>query len=273
MLQPAFASVAEGNLRATIPALLSSCPWRHQEAPEIPSRQSVRYTEGVNHDRSLRFDLDLSEALGRRMHPDALIVQEDRNLVMAGSGMLDLDAGVGLDAAYLAIAQHRPLPLGRYLLLRSRGENGYWTYQAVVHDLEAQPTCRAGNVRRSLTAILRDAINRGMGSLAVTPLGVFRTSGLSTEEMVEAFDASIMEIGVGLSSGLRLTLLLEEMDALEEISHMLRERLLRKASRSFRTVDGEAALVEVRQRGARLHCRFVPGSLSGYVVTRVDHVA
>jgi len=49
-----------------------------------------------------------------------MIVQEDRNLVMAGAGMLDLDSGDGLDAAYLAIADHRPLPLGRYLLLRSR---------------------------------------------------------------------------------------------------------------------------------------------------------
>ena len=241
--------------------------------PGFSSRYSVRYTEEVNHERSLRFDLDLSEALGHRLHPDALIVQEDRNLVMAGSGMLDLDAAVGLDAAYLAIAQHRPLPLGRYLLLRNRGEDAYWTYQAVVHDLEAQPTCRAGNVRRSLTAILRDAIKRGMGSLAVEPLGIFRTDGLTKEEMVEAFDASILEIGVGLTGGLRLILLLEGMDALEEISHLLRERLLRKASRSFRTVDGEAALVEVRQRGAKLHCRFVPGSLSGYVVTRVDHVA
>ena len=62
---------------------------------------------------SLRFDLDMVEALGRRLQTDAMIVQEDRNLVMAGSGMLDLDSDDGLDAAYLAIAEHRPLPLGR----------------------------------------------------------------------------------------------------------------------------------------------------------------
>ena len=101
---------------------------------------------------SLRFDLDVNEALGRRLHPDAMIVQEDRNLVMAGAGILDLDRGDSLDSAYLAIAEHRPLPLGRYLLLRSRGDEAYWTYQAVVHDLESKPSCRAGNVRRSLTA-------------------------------------------------------------------------------------------------------------------------
>jgi hypothetical protein len=225
----------------------------------------------VNHERSLRFDLDLHEALGRRLNPDALIVQEDRNLVMAGAGMIDLDAAVGLDAAYLAIAQHRPLPLGRYLLLRNRGDEAYWTYQAVVHDLEAQPTCRAGYVRRSLTAILADATKRGMSTLAVEPLGMFRTDGLTVEEMVEAFDASILEAATGLTAPVRLVLLLEQLDDLEEVSHLLRERLLRKSSRSFRTVDGEAALVEIRQRGARLHCRFVPGSLSGYVVTRVDH--
>jgi len=223
----------------------------------------------VTNANSLRFELDMVEALGRRLQPDAMIVQEDRNLVMAGGGVLDLDSEDGLDAAYLAIAEHRPLPLGRYLLLRSRGENAYWTYQAVVHDLEANPTCRAGNVRRSLTAILKDGVKRGMTSVTVEPLGLWRNRGLTIEEMVEAFEASIFEIAVNLRSQLRMTLLLEDIDALEEVSHLLRSRLLRKASRSFRTVDGEVALVEVRQRGFRLHCRFVPGSLSGYAVTCV----
>ena len=219
--------------------------------------------------KSLRFDLDMVEALGRRLQPDAMIVQEDRNLVMAGGGMLDLDSNDGLDAAYLAIAEHRPLPLGRYLLLRSRGDGAYWTYQAVVHDLETKPTCRGGNVRRSLTSILKDSVKRGMTSVTVEPLGVWRSRGLTLEEMVEAFEASVLEVSVNLGSPLRVTLLLEDMDALEEVSHLLRSRLLRKASRSFRTVDGDAALVEVRQRGFRLHCRFVPGSLSGYAITCV----
>ena len=219
--------------------------------------------------KSLRFDLDMVEALGRRLQPDAMIVQEDRNLVMAGGGMLDLDSNDGLDAAYLAIAEHRPLPLGRYLLLRSRGDEAYWTYQAVVHDLENKPTCRGGNVRRSLTSILKDSVKRGMTSVTVEPLGVWRSRGLTLEEMVEAFEASVLEVSVNLGSPLRVTLLLEDMDALEEVSHLLRSRLLRKASRSFRTVDGDAALVEVRQRGFRLHCRFVPGSLSGYAITCV----
>jgi hypothetical protein len=199
-----------------------------------------------------------------------MIVQEDRNLVMAGAGMLDLDSGDGLDAAYLAIADHRPLPLGRYLLLRSRGDEAYWTYQAVVHDLEVKPTCRTGNVRRSLTAILKDGVKRGMTSLTVEPLGVWRNRGLSIEEMVEAFEPAILELSAEIANPLRVTLLLDNMDALEEVSHLLRSRLLRKASRSFRTVDGDAALVEVQQRGVRLHCRFVPGSLSGYSITCVD---
>ena len=41
--------------------------------------------------KSLRFDLDLVEALGRRLQPDAMIVQEDRNLVMAGAGLSRID--------------------------------------------------------------------------------------------------------------------------------------------------------------------------------------
>jgi hypothetical protein len=224
----------------------------------------------VARDFSLRFDLDLNEALGRRLHPDAMVVQEDRNLVMASQSILDLDHHNGLDAAYLAIAEHRPIPLGRYLLLRNRGDEAYWTYQAVVHDLEAKPSCRAGNVRRALTAVLKDSVKRGMTSLTVEPLGVWRSRGLQIEEMVEAFESAVLEVSVGLGSPLRLTLLLDKMETVEEVSHLLRSRLLRKASRSFRTVDGEAALVEVKQRGFRLHCRFVPGSLSGYAVTCMD---
>jgi hypothetical protein len=219
---------------------------------------------------SLRLELDLNDAMGRRLLPEALIVQEDRNLVMTGAGILDLDAAVGIDAAYLAIAQHRPLPLGRYLLLRNRADEEHWTYQAVVHDLEGIPSCRAGNVRRSLTAILNDANKRGMSSLAVEPLGMWRSRGLTMEEMVEAFEATILEVSENLANTTRLTLLLEDMEVLEEVSNLLRSRILAKASRSFRTVDGDAALVEVRRRRAQLHCRFVPGSLSGYSVTRVD---
>jgi hypothetical protein len=218
----------------------------------------------------LRFDLDLSEALGRRLRPDAVIVQEDRNLVMGGVGVLDLDVDDDLDAAYKAIADHRPLPLGRYLLMRRRDDSADWTYQAVVHDLEKKPSSRPGNVRRSLTAILSDALKRGLVSLTVEPLGIWRSRGLTIEEMVEAFEATILEVSLDLEAPMRLTLLLDDLDTVEEVSHVLRSRLLRKASRSFRTVDNESALVEVRQRGARLHCRFVPGSLSGYSVTCVE---
>lgn len=219
---------------------------------------------------NLRFELDLSEALGRRLQPQAKIVQEDRNLVMGGQSVLDLDSHDDLDAAYLAIAEQRPLPLGRYLLRKNRGADADWTYQAVVHDLESKPSCRAGNVRRSLTAILKDAVKRGMMSVTVEPLGVWRNRGLTLEELVEAFEATILEVSVELGTSLQVTLLLETMDLLEEVSHLARSRLLRKASRSFRTVDGDSALVEIRQRGVRMHCRFVPGSLSGYAVTCVD---
>jgi hypothetical protein len=228
------------------------------------------YTGVVADQCCLRFDLDLNEALGRRLRPDAMVIQEDRNLMMGGVGILDVDGHDGLDAAYRTIAEQRPLPLGRYLLLRSRGDEAYWTYQAVVHDLEEKPSARPGNVRRSLTAILNDAIKRGMSSLTVQPLGIWRNRGLTVEEMVEAFEATILEVSLDLPSPMRLTLLLEDLDRLEEVSLLLRSRLLRKASRSFRTVDNDSALVEVRQRGARLHCRFVPGSLSGYAVTCVD---
>lgn len=204
------------------------------------------------------------------MQPDAKIVQEDRNLVMGGQSILDLDGSDDLDAAYLAIAEQKPLPLGRYLLLRNRRAEAAWTYQAVVHDLDHKPSCRAGNVRRSLTAILKDAVKRGMTSVTVEPLGVWRSRGLLLDEMVEAFEATILELSVELGSSLQVTLLLETMDLLEEVSHLARSRLLRKASRSFRTVDGDSALVEIRQRGVRMHCRFVPGSLSGYAVSCVD---
>jgi hypothetical protein len=97
-----------------------------------------------------RFDLDLRSALGRRTRPNAVVVQEDRNLVMGPQATLDLDAEDDLDAAYLAVRDHRPLALGGYLVRRGRGHNQPWTYQAVVHDFELAPSCRPGDVRRSL---------------------------------------------------------------------------------------------------------------------------
>jgi hypothetical protein len=221
---------------------------------------------------TLRLELDLRDSLGRRLRPDAVIVQQDRNLVLGEQGVLDLDVEDDLNAAYRAVAAHRPLALGRYLL-RSPGKTSqHWTYEAIVHDLETTPSSRPGDVRRSLTAILEDAPRRGIRTLASEPLGVFQHHGLTFEEMVEAVDSAIVELSAGIEASLRLTLLLEDLADLEEISHQLRSRVLRRASRSFRTVDGDAAVVEVRQGGARLHFRFVPGSLSGYLVTRVGSV-
>lgn len=221
----------------------------------------------------LRFDLDLLDSLGRRLNPDAVVVQEDRNLVMAAPSVLDAEASGDLDEAYRAVAAHRPLPQGRYVLLRPNTERPFWVYQAVVHDLDLRPTCRPGDVRRSLSAILADVVRRGLRSVTVESLGVWRGVGLSVEEMVGAFDAAILELSARLAGPLRITLLLNGLDEQEEVSHHLRSMILRKASRSFRTVGGDAAVVEVRRDDARLHVRFVPGSLSGYMVTRAGHVA
>ena len=220
---------------------------------------------------SFRFDLDVRDSLGRRLHPDALLVQEDRNLVMGPQDVLDLDSGDDLDAAYAAIREHRPLPLGRFLI-RRRPES-YWTYQAVVHHFELRPTCRPGDVRRSLMAIFSDAARRGLRGLAAEPLGAFQSKGLTLEEMVEAFDAAILESSTLLDVPVRLTLLLEDLEELEAVSHLVRSRVISRASRSFRTVSGDAAVVEIRNRDRRYHFRFVPGSLSGYLVTCSDVVA
>jgi hypothetical protein len=211
--------------------------------------------------------------LGQRLCPEAIVVQQDRNLVMGQQTELDLDDAGELEAAYATIASHRPLPLGRYLLRRN-GDPLLWTYQAVVHDLDLNPSCRPGDVRRSLIAILEDALRRKVTTIACEPLGSFRNVGIDFEEMVEAFDAAIVEVCVErLQTPLRLTLLLPGVEALEQVSHLLRSRILRRASRSFRTVNDDAAVVEVRQSGSRLHYRFVPGTLSGYMVTRVGDVA
>jgi hypothetical protein len=220
-----------------------------------------------------RLDLDLRDSLERRLRPDALVVQEDRNLVMGEQVVLDLDTEDSLDAAYLAIREHRPLTLGRYLVLRDRNGKGYWTYQAVIHDLELNPTCRAGDVRRSLTAIFKDAETRGFCVLASEPLGVFASRGLDVDEVVEAFDEAVLESSKTLDVPFRLTLLLNDLEQLEEVSHLLRSRVLSRASRSFRTVEGDAAIVEVRNQDQRFHVRYVPGSLSGYLLTRVTDVA
>ena len=219
---------------------------------------------------SFRFDLDLRDSLDRRLRPDALVVQEDRNLVMGGQAILDLDTEDDLDSAYLAGRDHRPIPLGQFLLLRARANTQYCTYQAVVHDFELEPTCRPGDVRRSLTGIVGDAAGRGLQTLASEPLGEWRGRGLHVEEVVDAFDSAILESSQVLDVPFRLILLLDGMDQLEEVSHHLRSRVLARASRSFRTVSDNAAVVEVRNEEHRFHFRFVPGTLSGYLVTRLD---
>lgn len=215
-----------------------------------------------------RFDLDLRSSLGRRTHPDALVVQDDRNLVMAPPGVLEPMSDDEVDAAYRAAAGFRPLPLGCHLLRRAATPGEPWTYQAVVHDLDQQPSSRPGDVRRSLCGVIRDAQQRRFGFLAAEALGRWQGRGLSLDEMIEAFHEAITEMTPQLEAPVRLALLLDELDEVEEVSHRLRSRLLRRASRSFRTVDGDAAVVEVRNGGTRYHYRFVPGTLSGYVVTR-----
>ena len=140
----------------------------------------------------------------------------------------------------------------------------------MVHDFELDPSSRPGDVRRCLCAATKDARERGFDHIAAEPLGRWHSRGLSLEEMAEAFDAAILEICLSLDVSLKLTLLLAEMDEVEETSNLLRSCLLRRARRSFRTVDGDAAVVEVREGEARYHFHFVPGTLSGYLVHRVD---
>jgi hypothetical protein len=219
---------------------------------------------------TLRLDLDLRNSLGEWTFPDALIVQEDRNLVMGPQTILDLDSTDDLDAAYAAGREHRPLPLGGLLVLRARDNGDPWTYQAVVHDLSLVPSCRPGDVRRCLCAAVRDACERGFRHLAAEPLGRFRSRGLSMDEMADAFDAAVVEVCSTLEDPIRMTLLLSDLAEVEEFSNLLRACLLRRARRSFRTVDGDVAVVELRDRGARYHAHFVPGTLSGYLIHRVN---
>lgn len=226
------------------------------------------YTPEMSRGGRLRFDLDLEESLDHRLRPDAVVVQEDCNLVMGRQPVLDLDHERDLEATYRAVSRHRPIPQGRFLVLRPGGDRPWWLYQTVIHDLEAFPSCRSGIVRRSLAAVLGDAAARGLRSVACEPLGLFGDKGLTPEEMVEAFDAVIMEISESLESSLRLTLLLGDLGEAERMSNLLRAKVLRQASRSFRTVSEDTAVVEVCRATARLHFRFVPGSLSGYLVTR-----
>lgn len=233
---------------------------------------AARYTDPVNRESTLRFDLDLRESLRHRLRPDALVLQEDRNLVMGPAGVLDPEQEADVDGAVRAAAAQPPIPLGRFVVCRGSDGVAGLTYGAVVHDFESRPTCRPGNVRRSLTAILADADRRGLSTVAVEPLGVLNRHGLTMDGMVEAVDQSLLEASVAIHGNLRVVLLLDRMEQLEEVSHLLRSKVLRRASRSFRTVGGDAAVVEVRWEGCRLHVRFVPGTMSGYMVTRLGTV-
>jgi len=216
---------------------------------------------------TLRLDLDLKDALETRLVPDALILQEDRNLVMSPSSVLDLEEVRDSEEALETAATELPMALGRYRVWRSPDEGPRWIYQAVVHDLSLSPSCRPGDVRRSLVSILTDALRRGSRVVATEPLGLWKMSGLEVQEMADVFDEVIFEVITNLDRPLRVVMLLEHMEHLGEVSRFLRSGLLRRASRSFHTVSDDAAMVEVRHAGQRLNVRFVPGSLSGYMVT------
>jgi len=195
-----------------------------------------------------------------------MIIQEDRHLIMGAPRLLEEERNraEALDAA----GRFEDQLLGSFVLVGPRKEAPGWIYRAVVHDLERAPSCRPGDVRRSLTSIMEDAGERGIASLGCEPLGLWRRSGLTLEEMAGAFDEAVFEVAGALKAPLRLTLLLEDVEVVEQTSRLLRSSLLRRARRSFHTVAGDAAVVEARSRGQRFQCRFVPGALSGYVLTR-----
>jgi hypothetical protein len=218
---------------------------------------------------TLRLDLDLRSSLGQRLHPDAVIVQEDRNLVMGPQSILDLDAENDVDALNVAGDNQRPLPLGEVRVRRGRDNGDWWTYQAVVHDFDLEPSCRPGDVRRCLCFATRDASDRGFRHLASEPLGCWRSRGLSLGEMVVAVDDAVVELCSSLERPIKVTVLLSDLGEVEEASNLLRARLLGRARRSFRTVDGDAAVLELREGQVRFHARFVPGTLSGYLIHRV----
>jgi len=46
----------------------------------------------VDREITIRFDLDVRESLQHRLRPDAIVLQQDRNLVMSPTGVLDADA-------------------------------------------------------------------------------------------------------------------------------------------------------------------------------------
>lgn len=218
----------------------------------------------------LRLDLDLKDSIWRRLRPDGLVLQEDRYLRLGSLPAVDLDPRDGLDAAYLAIRKKRPLPLGRYLVLRPGLDRPGWVYQAVVHDLGIRPTCRGGDVRRALVAVVLNAKNRGINFLACEALGLLGEDGLTLTELIEAIDTAVLELCSELEGLVRVVFLLENVDDLEEVSNGLRSRILLRANRSLRNISGDTALVEFKHDSARLRFRFVPGSLSGYQVSRID---
>jgi hypothetical protein len=112
-----------------------------------------------------------------------------------------------------------------------------------------------------------------MSSIATEPLGRWQSRGISLDEMTRAFDAAILELSTTVEQSFRLTVVFDEIEEVEEASHLLRSRVLSRACRSFRTADGGAAVAEVRDGDERFHVRFVPGTLSGYLVTRSNRGA
>ncbi len=194
----------------------------------------------MNLGTTLRCDFELRESLGSQLFPDAVIVQEDCNLIMGCQQPLDLDGAHDLQAAYLGALAHQPLPVGHYRLLGPSRENEWKTYQAVVHDLDARPSCRPDQVSRLFLAIMADALGRNLEYLASEPLGAWRNSGLTLPAMAGAFADAVVELATEIRKPLRLALLLPGPGQLEAVSRLVRCCVLERASGRFAPVASDS---------------------------------
>lgn len=115
--------------------------------------------------------LDLDLVVGEEAPPatEALIVAQDVNLIM---GEVDavVDAAETTEEVLAGLADTRPRRPGSLVVAPSR-EGAPLLLQAVVYDFDRSPPTREEHIFEALMASFEEAKSRGLGRLAVRPLG------------------------------------------------------------------------------------------------------
>jgi hypothetical protein len=120
---------------------------------------------------------------------DAVVIAQDRWLLMDASTPVE-DSAHGYRSLARAAAASPGATPGSVLVRRGRGPLRLW---AVIHDLDADPTCRAEWIARALRGVMTEVVRRGLHTLSLPALGC-RDGVLTADAFLDMLVGAIREV-------------------------------------------------------------------------------